>query len=629
MIIEDRELHFLIDTGATISLISTNVVNDMHSVPIHSSTVQLSQANGSTINVHGETEVDVKVGSTVHRVDVIVAEIKHDGILGMDFLKSTNARINCEQRSMTINREVISCSTMREDPLNDEKHIEVIRDVPNNVPNHLKDLYTETTAHIDEPHHVQIAQLLEEYEEVFSKGDHDIGRTNKMSHSIHTTCPAPIRQGPRRPPMGLKDEIDKQIQEMLERGIIKPSSSPWSSPVVLVDKKDGSKRFCVDYRILNKNTVKDSYPLPRIDESIDALNGAKYFCTLDLASGYWQVPLDDDAKPKSAFVVPGGLYQFEVMPFGLCNAPSTFERLMETALVGLHWKILLVYLDDVIVFGSSVDEVVGRLKIVLDRLRDADLKLKPKKCHLFQKQVLYLGHVVSEDGVSTDPAKLESIRTWPTPTNTTDVRSFLGLASYYRRYIKGFANIARPLHALTQKDKTFHWSQECESAFQTLKEKLSTSPILAYPRVGQEFVLDTDASKYGIGAVLSQEHDGHERVVAYASRTLNRAEQNYCVTRRELLAIVYFLKHFRHYLYGHEVKVRTDHGALTWLMKFKNPEGQLARWLEMITQYRLTLIHRPGRVHMNADGLSRRPCSQCGRLNDACTEKMENGEIDD
>ena len=626
VIIQDRELHFLIDTGATISLISRNVINDMHSVKVYGTRVQLSQANGSEIRVHGESEVDMEIGSTSHRVDVIIADIEQDGILGMDFLQSASARVDCERRTVTIRGEVISCSAMMDNPREDVQHIEVIvsQDVPQNVPSHLKDLYAETTTQIDEKHHTEIAQLLQDYGDVFSTGDDDIGRTHMISHSIHTSCSAPIRQGPRRPPMGLKDEIDKQVQDMLERGIITPSSSPWSSPVVLVNKKDGSKRFCVDYRLLNKNTVKDSYPLPRIDESIDALDGAKYFCTLDLASGYWQVPLDEDAKPKSAFVVPGGLYQFEVMPFGLCNAPSTFERLMETVLTGLHWKILLIYLDDIIIFGASVEEVVDRLKIVLERLRSANLKLKPKKCHLFQKEVLYLGHVVSEAGVSTDPAKIDTIKTWPKPTNVTDVRSFLGLASYYRRYIKGFAHTARPLHALTQKGKEFIWSEECENAFEVLKGKLMASPILAYPRVGISFVMDTDASQYAIGAVLSQEQDGQERVVAYGSRTLSKPEQNYCVTRRELLAIIHFLKHFRHYLYGQEVQVRTDHGALTWLMKFKNPEGQLARWLEVISQYRLTLVHRPGRVHMNADGLSRRPCSQCGRLNDICAGKREN-----
>ena len=628
-IIEDRELHLLVDTGATISLISKTVVDEMPPMHISSTVVQLTQANGAAIRVHGEIEVDVEIGSTVHRIEMTVAEIEQDGILGLDFLQKTDAKINCEQQSVIINKEVIPCPAVNENSPYDVQHIETVKDVPRNVPSHLETLYSETTAQVQDHHHPEIAQLLQEYEDVFSKGDNDIGRTTMMYHSIHTTCPAPIRQQPRRPPMGMKDEIDKQIHEMLEKGIITPSSSPWSSPVVLVDKKDGTKRFCVDYRLLNKNTVKDSYPLPRIDESIDALDGAKYFCTLDLASGYWQVPLDDEAKPKSAFVVPGGLYQFEVMPFGLCNAPSTFERLMETVLSGLHWKILLIYLDDVIIFGSSVNEVVERLKIVLDRLREANLKLKPKKCHLFQKEVLYLGHVVSEAGVSTDPSKIESIKTWPTPANPTDVRSFLGLASYYRRYIKGFAHIAKPLHALTQKEVQFVWSQDCEEAFQMLKDKLTASPILAYPRVGTPFIMDTDASQYAIGAVLSQEQDERERVVAYGSRTLTPPEQNYCVTRKELLAIIHFLKHFKHYLYGQEVRVRTDHGALTWLLNFKHPEGQLARWLEVITQYQLTLIHRPGRIHRNADGLSRRPCSQCGRLKDVCKEKMEFEELED
>ena len=273
----------------------------------------------------------------------------------------------------------------------------------------------------------------------------------------------------------------------------------------------------MDYRELNKHTIKDSFPLPRIDESIDYLAGAKYFCTLDLAAGYWQVPLDDEAKLKSAFVVPGGLFEFQVMPFGLCNAPSTFQRLMETVLAGLQWKIALIYLDDVIVFGSSVEEVVDRLQVIFTRLREAKLKLKPQKCHLFQREVLYLGHIVSERGVSTDPAKVEVVATWPTPTNVTEVRSFLGLASYYRRFIYKFSDVARPLTALTKKENPFIWTDKCETAFQTLKEKLTTAPILAYPRMGVGFILD--ASQFAIGAVLAQKNEGKEEVTASGSKT--------------------------------------------------------------------------------------------------------------
>lgn len=295
---------------------------------------------------------------------------------------------------------------------------------------------------------------------------------------------------------------------------------------------------------------------------------------------------------------------------------------MENILTGLQWKMLLIYLDDVIIFGSSVPEVIDRLKIVLQRFRDARLKLKPKKCHLFKKEVGYLGHVVSSEGVKTDPAKIEAVKSWPTPTNQTEVRSFLGLASYYRRFVLKFSDVVKPLTALTEKDQPYIWTTDCEEAFKAMKELLTTAPILAYPRRDVDFILDTDASNFAIGAVLSQEQDGQERVLAYASKTLNRAEQNYCVTRRELLAVVVFLKHFRHYLYGQRLTVRTDHGALRWLMQFKNLEGQLARWLEVITQYQLTLEHRAGQIHSNADGMSRRPCKQCGRLEEGCEDKQ-------
>ena len=301
------------------------------------------------------------------------------------------------------------------------------------------------------------------------------------------------------------------------------------------------------------------------------------------------------------------------MPFGLCNAPATFERLMNRVMSGLQWETLLVYLDDVIVFGGSIPEEITRLRQVFQRLREAGLKLKPKKCNLFKTSVSYLGHVVSNEGVATEKDKTEAISEWPTPKTVKEVRSFLGLASYYRRFVEGFAQNSKPLHQLTEKGRRFEWNDECQYAFDTLKQRLTSPPLLAYPRPTEDYILDTDASNDGIGAVLSQIQDGQERVVAYASKVLSKAERNYCVTRRELLAVVVFLKHFRQYLYGRHVLVRTDHGALRWLINFRNPEGQLARWLEVISTYDVEIKHRAGRIHSNADALSRKPCRQCGR----------------
>ena len=267
---------------------------------------------------------------------------------------------------------------------------------------------------------------------------------------------------------------------MKELDVIEPSTSPWSSPIVLVSKKDGSTRFCVDYRKLNNITHKDSYPLPRIDDTIEALAGAEWFSTLDLKSGYWQVPLDDAAKEKTAFSTGSGLWQFKVMPFGLCNAPATFERLMEQVLLGLPTSIALVYLDDIVVPGCTFSHQISNLRQVFKSLRKAKLKLSPKKCTLFKREVKFLGHTVSGEGVAPDPGKVEAVAQWPRPTTPEEIKRFLGLCSYYRRFVPSFAEIAHPLHQLATANP-FDWTQEAEDAFQKLKLALTNPPILAYP----------------------------------------------------------------------------------------------------------------------------------------------------
>ena len=477
----------------------------------------------------------------------------------------------------------------------------------------LQEILKGASEHLDASQKRVVKELLNQYQSVFVTNQNDFGRTSLVQHRIDTGATPPIRQPPRRVPLAKQQEAANLVNEMSAAGVIEPSQSPWASPVVLVKKKDGTTRFCVDYRRLNDVTKKDSYPLPRIDDTLDTLAGAKWFSTLDLKSGYWQVELDPRDKEKTAFTTGSGLWQFKVMPFGLCNAPATFERLMETVLRGLHWKTCLVYLDDVIVLGRTFEDHRKNLAEVFQKLQAADLKLNPKKCSLFKKTVKYLGHVISPEGVGTDPEKTECIRNWCVPADVHQLRSFLGLCTYYRRFVQGFADIARPLHRLTEEKTPFVWSEACQTAFDTLKLALCSAPILTFPKAGLPFIVDTDASNYGLGGVLSQVQDGQEKVVAYFSKTLSKAERNYCVTRKELLAMVKTLEHFHKYLYGQEFLLRTDHASLKWLLQFKNPEGQIARWLERLQQYHFTIEHRPGRQHNNADALSRRPClaSKC------------------
>ena len=477
------------------------------------------------------------------------------------------------------------------------------------VPKHVQHIFDDAAGQLSKSQQVKLAALLREFCDVFSTGPEDIGRTHLVQHEIVLKEGPPIKQPARRMAKAKQEDAERQIKDSCDRGLARESNSPWASPIVMARKKDGSFRLCIDYRALNERTIADAYPIPRIGETLDALSGSKFFSTLDLRSGYWQIPLSEDAKQKSAFTFQRGLWEWNVLPFGLCNGVATFQRLMDRVLHGLSWSTLLVYLDDVLVISQTVEQMLERLREVFLRLRAANLKLHPEKCRLFQREVGYLGHLVSEKGVAPNPEKIQDVLDWPKPRDVKEVRQFLGLTGYYRRFVKGYANIALPLIELTKKGVPFEWSEACELAFDKLKRLLTESPILGYPRDEGALYLDTDASNFAVGAVLSQVQDGQEKVLAYASKALSPAEQNYCTTRRELLAVVKFTTHFRQYLLGRPFVVRTDHSSLRWLVHMKDPmQGQFSRWLEILSEFNFKVEHRAGVAHGNADALSRKPC---------------------
>ncbi|KAL0158975.1 hypothetical protein M9458_047051, partial [Cirrhinus mrigala] len=482
------------------------------------------------------------------------------------------------------------------------------------LPEHLQALYAASSGALSEVQQQQLIELLISYRFLFAVSDLDLGLLTAVTHRINIGAAGPVSQPVRRTPLRFQEEEERHLNAMLEAGVVTPSASEWASPVVLVRKKDGGVRWCVNYRHLNSVTAKDAYPLPKIEECLDVLGEACVFSTLDLQSGYWQIAVDEMDRAKTAFITRYGLYEYTRMPFGLCNAPSTFQRAMELVLRGLQWETLLIYLDDIIILGRGVDESLDRLEVVFQRLISYGLKLKPTKCHLLKEEVLFLGHVVSGEGIRPNPSLISDVEAWNPPTSVHELKGFLGLCNYYRKFVPAFSELASPLNELLRKEATFLWTEEHQNAFTQLKEKLTSAPVLGYPLVEGKYIPDTDASNHSISAVLAQLQWGEERVITYASTHLTPAQRRYCVTRRELLAVVFYTRQFRHYLLGKKFLLRTDHNSLTWLFRFKHPEGQLARWLEELCQYDFDIEHRAGKHHSNADAMSR--CS--GELSKMC-----------
>lgn len=478
----------------------------------------------------------------------------------------------------------------------------------------------------------RISTKLNSIRDVFAIDDMSNGHTTAVKHHIRLKDDTPFKERPRPIHPSDREAVKQHLRELLDAGVIRESESPFASPLVLVRKKNGKIRLCVDYRKLNARTIKDAYALPNIEETFSALSGAKWFSVMDLKSGYYQVEMAEEDKHKTAFICPLGFWEFNRMPQGITNAPSTFQRLMERCVGDLHLNEVLVFLDDLIVFSETLEEHEARLMRVLQRLKDYGLKLSPEKCHFFKSSVKYLGHVVDAQGVHTDPDKTSVLKNWPRPINHEELEKFLGFAGYYRRFVEGYSKIAKPLNALKsgynhprKRGKIYKrpcpkgpvncrvpfgdkWTPECDLAFRVLVEKLTSAPILAFADPKLPYVLHTDASGEGLGAALYQEQGGKLKVIAYASRGLSKSEKNYPTHKLEYLALKWAVcEKFNDYLYGSEFVVLTDNNPLTYVLTSAKLDAAGHRWLAALSTYNFSIKYRAGLANKDADGLSRRP----------------------
>lgn len=462
------------------------------------------------------------------------------------------------------------------------------------------------TDHLNIEESQKLNELCYQYKDIFYSPDLPLTFTNITKHHIRTKTDVPIYTKTYRYPHVHRNEVKSQINKMLSDGIIEPSESPYNFPIWVVPKKDDASgrrkwRIVIDYRKLNEQTIEDKYPLPLIESVLDNLGRAEYFTTLDLASGFHQIEIEEKDREKTAFSTEEGHFHFKRMAFGLKNAPASFQRLINQSLLGLTPQQCMVYLDDIIIYSKSLQEHMIRLKNVFDRCRNANLKIQLDKSEFLKKSVAYLGHIITNEGIKPNPDKIQVIQNFPLPKTRTEIKSFLGMLGYYRKFIKDFSKITKFLTVCLKKDHTIKHTPEFIQNFEMCKNLLINEPILAYPDFSKPFELTTDASKFAVGAVLSQ----NQKPISFASRTLNNAEQNYTTIERELLAIVWATKNFRPYLFGTKFQLFTDHRPLIWLRNIKEPNSKLTRWSIKLEEFNFDIKYLPGKANFVADALSR------------------------
>ncbi|KAA0054781.1 ty3-gypsy retrotransposon protein [Cucumis melo var. makuwa] len=546
----------------------------------------------------------IEIAGHVIEVMLLVLDmLDFDVILGMDWLAANHASIDCSRKEVAFNPPSMASFKFKgEGSRSLPQVISAIR---------ASKLLSQGTwsilASVVDTREVDVSlssePVVRDYPDVFPEELPGLPPHREVEFSIELEPgTVPISRVPyRMAPAELK-ELKVQLQELLDKGFIRPSVSPWGALILFVKKKDGLMRLCIDYRELNKVTIKNRYPLPRIDDLFDQLQGATVFSKIDLRSGYHQLRIKDGDVPKTAFRSRYGHYEFIVMSFGLTNAPAVFMDLMNRVFREFLDTFMVVFIDDILIYSKTEAEHEEHLRMVLQTLRDNKLYAKFSKCEFWLKKMSFLGHVVSKAEVSVDPAKIEAVTSWTRPSTVSEVRSFMGLAGYYRRFVENFSRIATPLTQLTRKRAPFVWSKACEDTFQNLKQKLVIASVLTVPDCSGSFVIYSDASKKVLGCVLMQQG----KVVAYASRQLKSHEQNYRTHDLELAAVVFALKISRHYLYGEKIQIFTDHKSLKYFFTQKELNMRQRRWLELVKDYDCEILYHPGKANVVADALNRK-----------------------
>ena len=462
--------------------------------------------------------------------------------------------------------------------------------------------------HLSAAQKLSLKSMLKAHTKAFAVDSNDLGKivdAVEIVHEIDTGDASPTSQAPYKLSHHEKVFLQEQLRQLLKQGVIRRSKSPWMAPVVLVKRKDGALRTCIDFHKLNKQTLRDAYPLPNIEDMMHDMSGAKYFSSLDVMSAFWNVPVAERDIPKTGFTTPFGNFEWVRMPFGLVNASSTFQRLINKVLADLPFAV--AYIDDIFVFSDSFESHIDHLQQVLKKLQEAGLKLKLAKCAFAATSIKCLGNLVDKEGIHADPDKIAAIMDLPRPLSPSDVRSFLGTANYYRAFVQDFAHLMLPLQELTKKRTRFVWTDECEQAFIAIEEKLTSIPCLHLPNWDQPFIVHSDWSKGAIGAVLSQldPETGLEHPIHFASRSLSAAERNYAPTEVECLALVWAVQKFRTYLHGHRFVVHTDHASLQWLNNARFTNSKLERWALRLQEHDFTVAYKKGSENLVADALSR------------------------